>query len=381
MRIMVVFSKTYSFSPTDQISLELVTSPAFKDDELFVVARGSSVLQNDNIHFCPVQSFASYSIKTILSSKISFWKKMLYCFQRIISKFAVLLLGYDARMVSCYKKTLNRVVDSYKFDAIISISGCYECNVAACSIAHKHKIKLFPYLCDPYPFVKKRQFMRTFKKIIRESRRIFAPLEYCNDYFNEFLEYKQKIEGLAFPCLFQKEIIKSTPKKNKNDKIVISYFGSLGFDGRDLNELSMVFGNCENILLDLYTSSEDSINKKNIRFNGMVSKDEMIKRMMDSNFLLVFDNDSKMLPSKCVRYVSTTLPIIVLTARKESSVRLFLSKYKNYYIHYLGSSTDGLYKYIENTIKSPFKFDDSVYDSYIEYLPDNVFKKIRKNIN
>ena len=113
----------------------------------------------------------------------------------------------------------------------------------------------------------------------------------------------------------------------------------------------------------------------------MISEKDMVQKMLDSDFLLVVDNNSKMLPSKCVKYVSTTLPIIVLTSQKESSVKMFLKKYRNYFIHFLGNSSEELYKYIFDVSKCPFKFDDDVYNAYLDYLPDNVFDKIRKNIN
>lgn len=381
MRIMVVFGKTGSFSPTDQISTKLITSAAFENDDLFAVARGDDIFKNDKKHFYSVESSANVPIKKILSSKQCFRKKVSYCFQRFISKLTILFLGYDALLVSCYKKTMKNVIKSNSVDAIIAISGCYECNVAGYSIAHKYKINLFSYLCDPYPFVKKRQFMRTFRKTIKEAKKVFVPLEYYNDYVDEFFEKKEKFQEVAFPCLLQKDIIKSTPKKTKEDKIVISYFGSLGYDGRDLNELSKVFGNHQDVLLNLYTSSEDSIHQKNIRFNKMVSEKDMVQKMLDSDFLLVVDNNSKMLPSKCVRYVSTTLPIIVLTSQKESSIKMFLNKYKNYFIHFSGNSSEELYKYIFDVSRHPFKFDEDVYNAYLEYLPENVFNKIRKNIN
>lgn len=382
MKIMVIFGKTNSFSPTDQISLELINSSAFKNDKIFAVARGNALSSNKNVSFCSVPSFCNISIKNILFMKKNLFKKIKYFFQRIFSKLTIILLGYDAVLVSCYKKTINRLLKEINIDAIISISGCYECNVAGCAVAHKKNINFFSYLCDPYPFIKMSRFKNSFNKVLRIAKTIFVPLEYRDDYYSFFAGQKHKIIGLEFPCLLNKELIlQNVSHIKKKDEIVISYFGSLGYDGRNTNELSSIFSDRDNLLLNLYTSSKDTIHKKNIIFNSMISQEEMINKMLESNFLLVVDNNSKMLPSKCVRYVSTTIPIIVITAQEKSSITSFLSKYKKYYIHKIGNDINGLYNYIYENSIIPFEFDVEVYNNYLDYLPDIVFKKIRNLIN
>lgn len=382
MKVLFVFGCQNSFSPTDQIAMKFLGSGMFSN--VYAVCREkkgcfSSSTRNGNTFYLKYD--INSSLKAVLKSKVSFFSKILFTFSKIMSFFSKKVLFHDRVLIYQYTKRIKQIIKEVEIDRVICFSGSFECSIATNKVCKKVNIPFETYFVDPYPFVNISKMNKAFKKILQNTKHLFVPIEYKQDYFSSFAKFADKIVPIEFPCLIEKERIKPLVNKNCVQKnVLISYFGSLGFDGRNIDHFINFVSVHPKLTLKLFSNYRLNKEVSNVKICPFVSEYEMINEMLKSNFLLIVDNDSKMLPSKCVRYVSTTKPIIILTNQTESSVVNFLKNYERKIIIY-NNDLSNLYKQIELMNQIEYEFDDAQYEQYKRYLPNEVFAKVVKIIN
>lgn len=242
-----------------------------------------------------------------------------------------------------------------------------------------------PYVCilyDTYlsrPFLNKEAATQIEKSVILSSKGYFVP----DFFYKEYDTYYQceKVHSFKLPLLLDINKVKAVIAEESNNKFKYSfaYFGQLQ-SFRNVEKIREIC-RMENIMIDIFTT--DDIDPDDVyRVHEAVDSEQLLHIVAQSQILVIFDNSipyDKYLPSKVYLYVSFAKPILVFGDNSESAVIQFLKGYPYYYYYNIKSKENFLQDFLA-TIPDTFCFDDSVYNQYLDYLPDNALLGVNKTI-
>ena len=253
-------------------------------------------------------------------------------------KKAIYFYKYPLRsksLIRRYKKNIEKVINNANNEKIKIIASYtpLEAIIAASEIKRKYKerVEIIYYSTDtlsneqgadgflPSSY-RTKCGLKWEKKLFALYDKIIIMECHKNHYLSqEFEQYKNKMYIANFPFLEKKDI---DVQKKKDGMVHMVYAGTLYRNLRNpsfmLSSLIDVskekkikidiygIGDCDDIVQDAMRKSENII-----KMNGMISHDNVLKKVYGSDVLLSIGNkESPMAPSKIYEYMSTGKPII-----------------------------------------------------------------------
>ena len=253
-------------------------------------------------------------------------------------KKTIYFYKYPLRSISLirrYKTNIEKIINSVN-DGKIKILASYtplEAVIAASKIKRKYgeRVEIIYYSTDTLSneqgeggflssAYRTKCGIKWEKKLFNLYDKIIIMECHKNHYLSpEFKQFKSKMFIANFPFLENKNIYAQT---KKHDMVQMVYAGTLykklrnpSFMLSSLIEVSEkkkieidIYGNgdCDDIVQDAVKKS-----KNIIKMNGMISHDNVLKKIYSSDVLLSIGNkESPMVPSKIYEYMSTGKPII-----------------------------------------------------------------------
>lgn len=271
--------------------------------------------------------------KPVLPVIPSFKNKSFSLISRMISRFLSILFEYPVIEEMFHVKDMLRKESGY--DLMISFAVPHPVHWGV-SWAKRSKHPIAgtwvadcgdPFMGNVLESFKKLFYFKYFEKwFCRKADFITIPLETAiSAYYPEF-HHKIKIihQGFDFN-------IAETKKKHRPNRIPhFAYAGTFLQGIRDpvplmrfLSELDMPFR------FYLYTNQEEVISefrpklKEKLIVSGYITRDELIKKLSEMDFLINFDNNTtRNLPSKLIDYAITNRPVLNIKRRFNQEVVL-----------------------------------------------------------
>lgn len=191
-------------------------------------------------------------------------------------------------------------------------------------LAKKYNIPLYIYFVDEFyrtnigkqtilAKIHKFMYRKKFKKAIENSKEYFCISESMEKYYSETFTKKGNV--LMNTTTITKQ---SEKKNNKNDRLIISYIGNLGYNRwENLIDIADVIeenGLNEKIEFNIYSGekNENIITKlksiKGLNYKGRINPEEVINKIEESDLLLHIENFEKMNIEKVKYSISTKIP-------------------------------------------------------------------------
>lgn len=263
--------------------------------------------------------------------------KFIYRGGRFI-KYTLGSLPYETSLIKSYVNELQKIHQTNKIDAIISVTFPYYTHVAALQFVKKNPdVRWITYTTDPLahseanPIEKSKMAMamKIESEVYKSCDKCIVTEELLPNLINEYKVPRDKIVVLSY--LLKDMPVTSDDKQN--DCPYLLYAGYVFYKVRNPQKMLEVFSLLPEIKLNLYIAGDRhcrSILRKsypdNIVINGLVSRKEYYNLLSVADILILLSNDAKLqAPSKLTELISTGKPIINFYYHKDSGYRMIES--------------------------------------------------------
>lgn len=371
--------KFNSFMAAPTVFRNLVSNKCWNDENIFILEthnigfvtkKNNKFSLDKSFNFSFKQSFKKGFLKRRKIFKYFYYKTI----NKLQNKFPLI---NDFVVYKIYKKIIRKNNINYIIKCACKNEGLKPLIKAKKRLGINYSL----VTTDPIFYTRSdcynRKILKLEKKVIDNSDKYFVP-EHCFDRYSQFFK-NEKILKFCIPSAFEfNEKLAFTFKLNN-----VSYFGTIA-DYRVFNSCLEYLCKKQELEVRMYGwIDKNKFGNFKIKYLNPITGNEFIDKLLESTYLLAFDNPKNMtdlLPSKIVSYTSTTKPIIIFGENDDSALLKYLRKidYKRYIYLKPTDSFELLDKFVKKY--SNVDFDEECYKRQSDYYPSNVSQYVYNQI-